>query len=327
MNGLKKIGAICVAAVMMLAGCADSEATNNEVKKNYKIGVTQIVEHPALDSAREGFVEGLKEAGIEDNVEFVNKNAQGDMGTAQIIAQGFVDEKVDMIYAIATPVAQASFNATKEIPIMISAVTDPVSAGLAESNEKPNTNVSGTSDAAPVDLQLKLLTDLGIKPQKVGFIYNTSEKNSEVQLEILKAEVKKLGWEIEPLGVTSVTEIEQGLDVLLDKVDVLYAPTDNMVASSIQLVANKALAKKVPVLGAESKLVEGGALATCGVDYFELGRQTGLMAAKVLAGEDISTMPIKTAENPGITINMATAKALGIEISDELKNNSTIVGE
>ena len=323
------LGAICLTAVMVLSGCGSSDSgeaaaaeaaetsaaeVTEETTETFKIGVTQIVEHPALDGAREGFKAGLAEAGIE-NIEFVEENAQGDMATAQMIAQGFVDSKVDMIYAIATPTAQAAYNATKDIPIMISAVTDPVAAGLAESMEASNTNVSGTSDEAPVNLQLELLTDLGLTPKTIGFIYNTSEKNSEVQLEVVTKEAEKLGWNVEPLGITSLTEMEQGLDVLLDKVDILYAPTDNMVASAIQLVSSKAIAKGVPVLGAEPALVEGGALATCGVDYFELGRQTGLMAAKVLDGEDVSTLPLQKALNPEIVVNEETAKALNIDVS------------
>lgn len=316
-----KIGILCVVTMSMLVGCAKADGAGEtadvviEDAKVFKIGVTQIVEHPALDAAREGFVEGLKEAGFEENIEFINENAQGDMATAQMIAQGFVEQEVDMIYAIATPTAQAAYNATKDIPIMISAVTDPVSAGLAESWEKPGTNVSGTSDEAPVDRQLSLLKELGLQPERIGFIYNTSEKNSEVQLEILKEEAQKLGWTVEPLGITSLTEMEQGIDVLLDKVDVLYAPTDNMVASAIQLVSSKAIAKGVPVLGAEPAHVEGGALITCGVDYFELGKQTGLMAAKVLEGQDISNLPIEKAKNPEIVTNEETANALGIDLS------------
>jgi len=332
MNKWMKLGAICLTTVLVSAGCAQAESTDTaetvakEEVRTYTIGVTQIVEHPALDAARDGFVEGLKESGFDGNVKFVNENAQGDMATAQIIAQGFVDNDVDMIYAIATPTAQAAYNATKEIPIMISAVTDPVASGLAESSDLPGTNVSGTSDEAPIDLQLALLKDLGISPNTIGFIYNTSEKNSEIQLEILKVETEKLGWSVKALGITSLTEIEQGIDVLLDDVDVLYTPTDNMVASAIQLVANKALQKQVPVLAAEPSHVEGGALATCGVDYFALGKQTGIMASKVLNGEEISTLPIEKAKNPEITINKATADALGLTLADALVEKSNIVG-
>ncbi len=317
-----KLGLVCLSTVLLMSACT----SGGEKEEAIKIGVTQIVEHPALDAAREGFVEGLKSEGFE-NVEYINKNAQGDMATAQLIAGGFVDDQVDMIYAIATPTAQAALNATTEIPIMISAVTDPVAAGLVNSYEKPGTNVSGTSDEAPIDLQLELLKDLGVDAKTIGFLYSTSEKNSEVQLEMLKVEASKVGMEVEALGVTSLTEIEQGLDVLLDKVDVLYTPTDNMVASAIQLVTTKALNKSVPVLGAEVAHVEGGALATCGVDYFELGRQTGLMAAQVLNGQDVSSLAIQKAQNPEITINKGTADALGLTISEELAGRSNILGD
>ncbi|MBN2897441.1 MAG: ABC transporter substrate-binding protein [Clostridia bacterium] len=329
MKKLIKVGLMVLGVMTLMAGCAKAEegGAKEKVEETFKIGITQIVEHPALDSAREGFIAGLNEAGFEGRVEFVEKNAQGEMPTAQIIAQGFVDDQVDMIYAIATPTAQAALNATKDIPIMISAVTDPVAAGLVESNEAPNGNVSGTSDEAPIDLQLQLLQDMGIEASTIGFIYNTSEKNSEVQLAQLTAEAEKLGMSVEVMGITSLTELEQGIDVLLDKVDVLYTPTDNMVASGIQLIVNKAMNKKVPVLGAEPAHVEAGALATCGVNYFELGRQTGQMAADVLNGADISEMPVQKALNPSITINKASADQLGVVLSDELLSDSEIIGE
>ncbi len=334
-----KIGMAGLIAAALATGCAagtseketapDAAPDQAAVEQKVKIGITQIVEHPALDSAREGFVEALAEAGYTEgeNVEYIIENAQGDMPTAQVIAQSFVDEQVDMIYAIATPTAQAALNATKDIPIMISAVTDPVAAGLVESNEAPNTNVSGTSDEAPIDLQLALFKELGVEMNTIGFIYNTSEKNSEVQLAMLESEAEKAGLQVEVLGITSLTELEQGIDVLLDKIDVLYTPADNMIASGIHLVTNKALNKKVPVLGAEAAHVEAGALATCGVDYFALGRQTGVMAAKVLEGEAVSEMSVQKALSPEITINAETAKALGLTLSEDMIQKSVLVGQ
>lgn len=327
MKRLIGIGLMVVMVMVFGVACAkhEAQASESSAEETFKIGITQIVEHPALDAARLGFIEALKEAGYEDRVEFIEKNAQGDMPTAQVIAQSFVDEHVDMIYAIATPTAQAALNATTEIPIMISAVTDPVAAGLVDSNSSPNTNVSGTSDEAPVDLQLQLLKDLGVDGTKIGFIYNTSEKNSEVQLAMVQEEAAKLGMTVKALGITSLTELEQGIDVLLDEVDVIYTPTDNMVASGIQLVTNKALEKGKAVLGAESAHVEAGALATCGVDYFALGKQTGEMAVKVLEGQNISEMPVEKALNPEVTINMTTAEALGLELDDSLVSKSNIL--
>ena len=344
---LRKWSAICLATALLLSGCASTpketttqntgddtaheasatEGSQKESQEDYTIGVMQIVEHPALDAAREGFIEALDEAGFKGNVVFDNKNAQGDMPTAQIIAQSFVDNKVDMIYAIATPTAQAAVNATSDIPIIISAVTDPVAAGLVQSFETPGTNVSGTCDEAPIDLQLQLIDQLGIKGTTIGFIYNTSEKNSEIQLEMIKVEAEKLGMNVVASGITSITEMEQALDVLLDKVDILYTPTDNMVTSAKELVVNKALNKNVPLLAAEPGMVEAGGLVTCGVDYYVLGKQSGAIAAKVLNGVDISTIPVEKATNPEVTINLSTAKTLGIEINDDFIENSNVVGE
>lgn len=327
---LMKIGVVSLMAMALLTGCSNTNESTTTVKTvtdeaKLKVGVVQIVEHPALDSARDGFVEALNEAGFEGKIDYIFQNAQGDMATAQIIAQGFVDDDVDMIYAIATPTAQAAYNATKEIPILVSAVTDPVAAGLVNTMDAPGTNVTGTSDMAPIDKQLELLADLGIETDTIGFIYNTSEKNSEIQLASLKEEADKLGIKVEIMGITSLTELEQGLDVLLDKVDVLYTPTDNMVASGIHLVANKAMTKKVPMLGAEVEHVKAGGLATCGIDYYELGKQTGHLAKRILDGEDIQSLAVEKANMPEITINKTTADTLGITISEELSEKSTII--
>lgn len=327
-------GVFVVLSLVLIAGCASSnldsndfERGNTQGKKETVIGITQIAEHPALDNAREGFKEAILELSKDDNIVFIERNAQGDIATAQIIAEGFKKDKVDMIYAIATPSAQAAFNIIRDIPIMISAVTDPVAAGIVESLEKPNTNVSGTSDMAPIGKQLELLLDLNINPKTIGFIYNTSEKNSEVQLQILKKEADILGISVEPLGITSISEIEKGIDVLLNRVDVLYTPADNLIASSIRFLTSKANEKKIPVIGAEIAHVESGALATLGVDYFGLGKQTGHMAHRVLEGESILDMPIEIASNPSISINIKTAKILGLIIDESLLAKSKLIGD
>lgn len=319
---LKKwlVKSICIGlGGFLLMGCSKSE-------HSLSIGITQIVEHRALDDTREGFKSALKEEGLGDTIRFIERNAQGDMATAQMIAEGFKKDNVDMVFAISTPTAQAAFNVIDDIPIMISAVTDPVSAGLANTLERPGSNVSGTSDEAPIAKQLQLLLDLNIEPKTIGFLYSLSEQNAEVQLDMLKKEAAVHGISVEALGVTSVTEVEQGLDVLLSKVDVLYTPTDNLVASSIHLIVHKSLEKNIPILGAEVAHVEAGALLTCGVDYFELGRQTGRMAAKVLKGESIENMAIQKSSSSRISINLQTAKALGIELSEELIGRSEVIG-
>ncbi|MBP2027858.1 putative ABC transport system substrate-binding protein [Acetoanaerobium pronyense] len=334
---LKKIvlsGVITFFSIVVLTGCAsfnlDASTLSEQdsaMDKEIFIGISQIAEHPALDNAREGFKEAILELAEGERIVFIEKNAQGDISNAQMIAESFIKDKVDMIYAIATPSAQSAYNATKDIPIIISAVTDPVAAGLVKNINTPGTNVSGTSDLAPIKKQLELLLELEIKPQTIGFIYNTSEKNSEVQLDILKEEAKHFGIEIEALGVTSITEIEQGLDVLLNKVDALYTPADNLIASSIRFLTSKALEKSIPVLGAEVAHVEGGALFTLGVDYLELGRQSGEMAYRVLTGENISEMAIETSKNPSISINLDTARILGISIDESILQKSDLIGD
>ncbi|GFZ34516.1 ABC transporter substrate-binding protein [Clostridium zeae] len=312
-------------SVFLLVGCSSTSKSSNKVKN---IGITQIVEHPALDSARKGFIAALEENGLKDkdNINIDFQNAQGDLPTTQSIAQKFVSEKKDLIFAISTPSAQAAFNATKDIPIVITAVTDPQKAELVKSKDNPDTNVTGTSDYVPIDNQFQLIKDLIPNAKNIGFIYNTSETNSQNQLDEAKSVASKFGFTIKPVGVTSTNDVPSALDGLLSKVDVLYTPTDNLIASSMPIISKKAIDHKIPVIGAEKAHVDSGALATKGIDYYKLGHETGLMAVKVLNGQSPKNMPIKTLDNLDIVVNEATAKALGITIPDKLKGNIKTVG-
>lgn len=275
--------------------------------KNIEIGVTQIMEHPALDSARVGFEKALKDNGYGD-VKIDYQNAQGDFGTAQMIANSFVQSKKDLIYAISTPSAQAAYNVTKEIPILITAVTDVKAAGLI------GENITGTSDATSIYKQLETITKILPKAKKVGIIYNTSEQNSQVQVASAKEESKKLGLEIVEVGVTNVNDMAMGLDSLLDKVDVLYTPTDNLVVSATPLVLDKANRKNVPVVGCIEDQVAQGALITDTIDYEKLGYQTGEMALRVLKGEDPKNMPVETLKNTQLIVNKKAAEKYGIDL-------------
>lgn len=316
-NKLKRLWKSILVLLVLLAitGCKRQD-------DKITIGIVQIVEHSALDSAREGF----KSTFENKDIVFLEENAQGDIATAQLIVEGFKEKKVDLIYAIATPVAQAAYNTTKEIPIIISAVTDPLEAGLIESWEIPNTNVSGTSDMAPIKEQLELIKKIGIKGNTIGFIYNSSESNSEVQLKKLKIEAENIGYDIISKSITNLSELEQTLDLLLDETDMIYTPTDNLVASGINLITEKAKNKNKPIIGAEKAHVESGALYTCGVDYIELGKLSGNMANKVLAGEDISKMSIKIADNPEIVINKKVLENLNLEIDKSIEDSVTWIG-
>lgn len=317
-----------VVAGLFLAGC-NSAPVSKEAEKNntIQIGITQIVEHPALDAARKGFVDALESKGFKDGekVEIEFQNAQGDMTTTQTIAQKFVSEKKDMILAIATPSAQSAFNATKEIPIIVTAVTDPVAAGLVKTMEKPDTNVTGTSDAAPIDKQFKLLKRLIPNAKKVGILYNTSETNSEIQIKRAKKIAKEFDIEIITSGVTSVNEIPQSLQSIIGKIDVLYVPTDNMIASAMPLVSAKCTEENIPIIGAEKAHVENGALATEGIDYYKLGFQTGITAVEVLNGKEPKDLPITTLKDTQLVINEDVAKKLKIEIPKEIKENAELI--
>lgn len=321
--------------ISLLSGCSSTaapaknqseEATNQSVKP-VEIGITQIVEHPALDSSRQGFIDALASKGFKDgdNVKLDFQNAQGDIPTAQTIAKNFASSKKDMIFAIATPTAQAAFNATKEIPILITAVTDPVDAGLAKSWEKSGTNVTGTSDATPMEKQFELLQKLVPDAKKVGIIYNTSERNSEIQVEMANKLSGKFGFEIISNGVTNTNEVPQVLDSLLTKIDVLYVPTDNLVASAMAIITDKCIQKNIPVIGAEKGQVEGGALATEGIDYYKLGFQTGLMAVEVINGAKTEDMPIETLKDTTLTINTDTAEKLNMTIPKDLLDRAETI--
>ncbi|GAA0723263.1 ABC transporter substrate-binding protein [Clostridium malenominatum] len=311
-----------------LFGCGASSTPVNTMgekpKNKVKIGITQFIEHDALDSARKGFIEGLKSKGYEDgkNIEIDYQNSQGDMQIAQTIAQNFASKDKDLIFAIATPSAQAALNATKEIPIVITAVTDPVKSGLAQSMESSQNNVTGTSDAVSIKTQFELIKDLAPKAKSIGIIYNTSESNSEIQMEEAKNVSKEMNLNVIAAGVTNVNEINQAIDSILSKIDVLYVFTDNVVASSIPLLVDKCYNKGIPIIGSERGQVLSGALATVGIDYFKLGFQSALSAVEVINGKKPSEVPLSTLKEMTLSINEDAIKKLNINIPSSILDKS-----
>ncbi|MBY2475404.1 ABC transporter substrate-binding protein [Clostridioides difficile] len=312
---------IGVLSISTITGCSknnegdsdESSSKNNDIKK---IGITQLVEHQALDASKEGFVKALEDNGFKDgkNIEIDYQNAQNDMPTTQTIASKFVSDKKDLIFAISTPSAQAAYNATKDIPILITAVTDPVSAGFADSLDKPGKNISGTSNFTPIEKSMEALDVLVPKAKTIGVIYNTSEVNSKVQVDNLKKYADKKGLKIVEKGISSSSEINQAASSLMGNVDVIYAPTDNLLASSMPIVSQLATKNKVPIIAAEEGMVKGGALACQGINYEKLGYKTGEMAVKVLKGESkVSDMPITSLDETNLIINEDTLKALSID--------------
>ena len=305
---MKKLIAGVLMVMIMLTGCGKA----SDKKEIINIGVSQIVEYVALDQSREGFIKALDENGYKDgeNVSIDYQNAQGDIAVAQTIGEKFASEKKDLIFAIATGSAQGAYNATKDIPIIITAVTDPVEAGIAKSLEKPDTNVSGTSDYLPVEKQLELIKKLVPNAKKIGIIYNTSEINSEVQINELKKAAK--GYEIITTGVSNTNEVDNAIKSLVNKIDVLYVPTDQLVVSSMPIITKNALEAQIPVIAAEKGSVEAGALATVGINYYNLGYEAGKMAVEVLKGKNISEMPIKISDETNVYINEDTLNKLGL---------------
>ena len=292
------------------------------------IGVLQYMEHGALDAAYEGFIAGLAEEGyIEgENIKIDLKNAQGDLTTAQTIANQYVSDDVDMMFAIATQAVQSAYNATKEIPILMTAVTDPVEAGVVKDWNQSGTNVTGTSDLTPVAKQMELITELVPEAKTVGVIYTTSEINSEVQVKMAEEAASNLGLQVIRVGVTTVNDIPQAVASVIDKVDAMYAPTDNLIASSMPVLWNACLDKKVPIVAGVDTMVIDGGIATEGIDYYQLGYETGLMAAQVLEGKDPSTMPINTLQNTTLIVNQKNAEAIGLSIPDSILKGAEIVG-
>ena len=293
-----------------------------------KIGIIQIVEHPALDAAREGFIDQFTEHGyIEgEKITYQIQVAQGDMATANTIAQKFKNERLDLILAIATPTAQAVANLIKDKPILITAVTDPVAAGLVESAERPGSNVTGTNDLQPLAEQFALAQQLVPGAKRVGIIYNAGEANSVTQVQMAKAIADQLGLEVVEATVDTSAGVLQAAQSFIGRVDFIYVPTDNTVVSAFSSVVKVAEENGIPVFPGEENLVPQGALATVGVNYYRLGRQTAEMALRILEeGAKPETMPIESQKETELVINEDVAQALGINIPAAIRAKATIV--
>lgn len=304
----------------------EGQVTNNKV---YKIGITQFADHPSLDNCREGFVKGLENGGFKDggNIEIEYKSAQADMAMATQISQSFANSNKDLVCGIATPSAQSLYAACleKKIPVIFNAVSDPISAKLAVSATEPMKGISGVSDQLPVEDQLKLIREVLPNAKKIGIIYTTSEANSVSTIQTYKDLAPKYGFEIVDRGIGKQAEIPQALDFILPQVDCISNMTDNTVVAALGVMLEKANQSKIPVFGSEEEQVKNGCLASAGVDYFKLGVQAGEMAAKVLKGTDISTIPFEALKESKITINEATAALLGITFTDDLKGKAQSV--
>jgi putative ABC transport system substrate-binding protein len=333
-RGRKKMGALpVVLAVWLLAaagGCgqpqqqqAPAQNAGGDVEAVYTIGVMQSVDHPALTAAYEGFVSALAENGYKsgEKVEFDQQSAQGDMSNLSTIGDRFVSRNVDMVLAITTDAAQTIAGKTTEIPILGTAITSYTVAGLIDSDEKPGGNITGTSDMNPVAAQVDLIRELVPDVAVIGLIYNSSEDNSVLQADIAKAQIEASGLTWQEATVTNSNEIQQAMQSLVTKCQAIYIPTDNTVASAMATVNSVAGEAGVPTICGESSMVMEGGLATMGINYFDLGYKTGLMAIEVINGKNPGDMPIQYADKSDeVTINGLVAEELGFTVPDKYKD-------
>ena len=334
---MKKLLALMMAATLVLsmtacggakkeeAPAAETPAAEENVTDEaatgdvYKIGVLQYVQHAALDASNEGFFAALDDAGIAYEAD--QQNAAGEASSCDTIADTLVNNGNDLILAIATPAAQAVAGKTTEIPVILTAVTDPAESGLAESNDAPGANVTGTSDLTPVKEQMELLKEVLPDTKTVGILYCSAEANSVLQADMAKAALDDLGIAYTDLTVSNSNEIQTVVESAVGKVDALYAPTDNMIAAGMATVAMVANENGIPVICGEEGMVNEGGLATYGIDYYQLGYLAGQMAVEILTnGANPAEMPIGylAAENCALTVNEETVEALeakGLELS------------
>ena len=335
---MKKIFAAILALSLLLTACSGAsssapapssqpeaasssqEAPSASSGETLKIGLVQMMEHPSLDEIREAFLAELKAQGYDDSKVVIDyQNGQGDMGTLNTIAQKFVGDGVDMIVAIATPAAQAAAAATDSTPIIFTAVTDPVDAGLVSDLEAPDRNLTGTSDAIPVDRIFALADELTPGIKTYGLLYNNGESNSVSVIRDVKVALNAAGIAFEEATVINSSEVTTAAQSLVGKVDAIFSPIDNTVAYAMPNLAQIAIEAKLPVYVAADSMVNDGGLATVGVNYTQLGKQTAQMAAEVLSGKPVSEVPVQVLSEYATVVNPDTAAAIGVDVSKYVK--------
>ena len=312
------------AASAVLAGCgssssssgSSSSSSSDSSSASYKIGVVQLTEHTALDATNQGFVEAVEASGLSVSID--QQNAQNDQSACQTIASKFVGDGVDLIFAIATPAAQAAAAATTDIPIVGSAITDYAASGLVKDNDKPGTNVTGASDLTPVAEQLQMMQKVLPDVKKVGLLYCSAESNSDIQIASAKEELDALGLSYTEFAVSSSNEIQSVVESAVGKVDALYAPTDNTIAAGAAQVGQICKENKLPFITGEEGMCEAGGLFTLSINYKDLGKLAGEMAVKILKGEskpaDMAIEHLSTNELV-VVKNEEMAEAIGVDLS------------
>jgi len=283
-----------------------------------KIGISQLMDIEALDDTREGFIKGMSENGYPEGegVEYDYQNAQGDQATATQIAAGFASSDLDLVFAIATPAAQSVAQAVGNIPVVFSAVTEPVEAGIVDSWDAPGANITGTSNLGPVEDQMALIKELAPDAKTIGVVYSSGEVNSRVQVDLAREAAEELGMELKEAAISATSEVQQAAQSL--DVDALYVPTDSHVVAAIDSVVEAAETKQIPLVVGDAASVEAGGVATYGLDYEQLGYQTALMAIKILEGEDPAGMPVEKQTESLLVLNKSAAARMGITLPQDM---------
>lgn len=297
-----------------LAACGNTNNATEDGKKT--VGILQLVEHGSLDAAYEGFKEGLAEGGYKEgeNLTLEYQNAQNSQDNLKSMSEKLVKNSPDLLLGIATPAAVSLANETTDIPIVVTAVTDLVEAKLAGSNEAPGRNITGTSDMVPIDKQIQLLLSIVPDAKTIGIMYNAGEANSKIQADLAEKALKDAGVDVKVLTANTTNDVQQVTTSLAKDVDGIYVPTDNTFASAAAVVGEVAKETKTPIVAGSVEQVEDGALATFGIDYKSLGKQTGELAAKILDGDEKpATTPVETANKLELVVNQKMATALGID--------------
>ena len=327
-----KIKALAAGLMLTLAlgvlGCGGDKKEAPKKAEKVNVGIVQLVEHAALDAANKGFVEGLASKGYKEgqNITYDRQNAQADQSNLQNIAHRFVNNKVNLICAIATPAAQTVANVTSDIPIVATAVTDYKTAKLVKDNAKPGTNVTGTTDMNPVEQQMDLLLKIVPNAKSVGTIYCSSEVNSQLQVDILKKAATAKGVTIKEATVSNVNDIQQAARSLVGKVQAIYVPTDNVLASAMPTLVSVTEEAKLPVICGEGGMVKAGGLATLGVDYYKLGFQAGEMAADILSGKSKpADMAIQAQKEFKAMVNLKEAEKIGLKVPEDVLKGAELV--
>ncbi|HFQ5374696.1 TPA: ABC transporter substrate-binding protein [Vibrio vulnificus] len=313
-------------ATAVLAGAA-LISSHSVMAKTAKVAVSQIVEHPALDATRQGLLDGLKAKGYVEgeNLEFDYKTAQGNPAIAVQIARQFVGESPDVLVGIATPTAQALVSATRSIPVVFTAVTDPVGAKLVKSMEQPGKNVTGLSDLSPVSQHVDLIKELLPDAKAIGVVYNPGEANAVTLVELLKKSAAEKGLKVVESTALKSADVQSATQAIAAKSDVIYAPTDNTVASAIEGMIVAANQAKKPVFGGATSYVEKGAIAGLGFDYYQVGVQTADYVVAILEGQEPGKLDVKVATGSDLVVNQGTAEKLGITIPASVLSRATDV--